>query len=408
MPFVKVTTNDWGASDHSLDFGFYDCLPEVMVLDEIICEGSTYFFNNQNLAASGTYYDSLLTVDGCDSVFVLNLVVQPVTDVQLTEEICPGESYPFFGNNLTTTGIYRDTQFYTSGCDSIRTTLDLTALADCSPPVFDLALRKKLAPTQSRYVQIGEYVKFRIYVFNQGDFDAFNVLVVDYQPIGFDFSLSQSPGWFNFGAGPTWFLPSLPAGSMDSIDITFLVNSNAAGVELNNYAEITSADDDLNPSNADPVDHDSTPNGLFYDDPGGTPGTPADNVITGDGTGVLGSNDPLTDEDDHDGEEVILTAPILSLGNLVFEDFDNDGVFNNSDQGIEDVEVELYEAGLDGAKNTADDVFIASTLTNGFGEYLFTGLVDGLYYVKLTGVGIPVGHRSSTGGGPFDNDGSHC
>ncbi|MEZ4954902.1 MAG: SdrD B-like domain-containing protein [Saprospiraceae bacterium] len=406
LPFVKVTTNDWGASDHSLDFGFYDCLPEVMVLDEIICEGSTYFFNNQNLAASGTYYDSLLTVDGCDSVFVLNLVVQPVTDVQLTEEICPGESYPFFGNNLTTTGIYRDTQFYTSGCDSIRTTLDLTALADCSPPVFDLALRKKLAPTQSRYVQIGEYVKFRIYVFNQGDFDAFNVLVVDYQPIGFDFSLSQSPGWFNFGAGPTWFLPSLPAGSMDSIDITFLVNSNAAGVELNNYAEITSADDDLNPSNADPVDHDSTPNGLFYDDPGGTPGTPADNVITGDGTGVLGSNDPLTDEDDHDGEEVILTAPILSLGNLVFEDFDNDGVFNNSDQGIEDVEVELYEAGLDGAKNTADDVFIASTLTNGFGEYLFTGLVDGLYYVKLTGVGIPVGHRSSTGGGPFDNDGS--
>ena len=353
LPYIKITTNDWGACDHTYDVGFYDCLPVSTVLHDTICSGETYSFDGQNLGMTGVYYDTLQTADGCDSLFTLNLTV----------EVCPD-------------------------------------------PVFDLALRKTLADGQTKFVTIGDTVTFTIYVFNQGDKDAYNVLVVDYQQIGFDFNSLLSPGWLNFGAGPTWFLTFLPAGGVDSLNITFTLNANAGDVDLHNYAEISAVDDDINGSNAPPIDIDSSPNALQFDDPGGTPFTPADDVITGDGTGLIGSNDPLTDEDDHDGAGLILTEPILSLGNLVFFDLENDGLFNNSDYGVEEVEVQLYDAGIDEIKNTADDQLIGTQETNGFGEYLFTGLIDGLYYVKLTGTGIPSGYRSSTGDGVFDNDGS--
>ena len=43
--------------------------------------------------------------------------------------ICPGESYPFFGNQLTEGGTYRDTLRDGFGCDSVIRVLDLTLLA---------------------------------------------------------------------------------------------------------------------------------------------------------------------------------------------------------------------------------------------------------------------------------------
>ena len=78
---------------------------------------------------------------------------------------------------------------------------------------------------------------------------------------------------------------------------------------------------------------------------------------------------------------------------------------NNNDFGVEDVEVELYDVGPDGEKGTNDDILIDNQQTNGFGEYLFVDISEGLYYVKLTGVGIPLNYVSSTGDGIYDMDG---
>jgi hypothetical protein len=98
-------------------------------------------------------------------------------------------------------------------------------------------------------------------------------------------------------------------------------------------------------------------------------------------------------------------VPTLSLGDLVFEDKDNNGVFNGNDAGIQNVRVVLYGVGVDGMKGTADDVKIDSVLTNSSGQYLFMGLTAGDYYVKLSN-GIPSGMVSSTGGGIYDRDGA--
>ena len=96
----------------------------------------------------------------------------------------------------------------------------------------------------------------------------------------------------------------------------------------------------------------------------------------------------------------------LTAGNLVFNDFDNDGIFNNNDQGLQGVQVEMFDLGTDGLKGSNDDNLLDTKTTSNVGEYQFTGLSEGVYYLKLNGTGIPTGYVSSTGDGPFDMDGA--
>ena len=104
--------------------------------------------------------------------------------------------------------------------------------------------------------------------------------------------------------------------------------------------------------------------------------------------------------------QTITFAPCkLSLGDLVFNDANNDGIHQNTEGGVQNVRVVLYGLGLDNLKNTSDDVKIDSILTSNTGNYLFTNLDAGRYYVKLSS-GIPSGMFSSTGDGVADTDGS--
>jgi hypothetical protein len=103
---------------------------------------------------------------------------------------------------------------------------------------------------------------------------------------------------------------------------------------------------------------------------------------------------------------VCTPIPTMSLGNLVFNDTNNDGILNNGETGISGIEVQLYGVGPDGIKGTADDILVGTQTTTSTGGYLFTGLTAGSYFVKLTGAGIPAGMVSSTGGGPADQSGA--
>jgi gliding motility-associated-like protein/uncharacterized repeat protein (TIGR01451 family) len=376
-------------------------------LAEIICSGDSLLFNGQYLTMPGVYLDTLVSAGGCDSVVSLNLAVQQVQQFYLQDTICAGGAYNFFGQSLTTAGTYSHIFSYSTGCDSAAYTLNLSVSNNCNP-VFDLALRKTLAAGQAPSATVGDTVVFTVWVFNQGVLPAYQIQVLDYVPAGFTYDGALSPGWFDFGGGPSWFIngPLLPGDSL-SQDISCIVNPNAAPGTLVNYAEITGFDNDTNGSNTPPTDIDSTPDAIPDNDAGGQPGSPADDEINGDGTGTPGDGIPGTDEDDHDGEIIdFIPPPTLTLGNLVFEDFDNDGIFNNNDTGIGGLEVELYDAGPDGLKGTADDVLAATDTTGVAGDYLFTGLSEGLYFVKLNGAGVPPGYVSSTGDGPFDNDGA--
>jgi hypothetical protein len=92
---------------------------------DTICQGESYLFNGENYTTSGIYYDTLQSVHSCDSIIELTLTVNPTYIFPETIEICQGDSYLFRGKTYTTTGIYQDTLQAISGCDSIFE-LDLT------------------------------------------------------------------------------------------------------------------------------------------------------------------------------------------------------------------------------------------------------------------------------------------
>ena len=88
-------------------------------LSATICNNETYDFHGRNLTQAGTYSDTLQTINGCDSVIVLTLSVNPVATTPLSATICSNEAYDFHGRDLTQAGTYSDTLQTINGCDSV-------------------------------------------------------------------------------------------------------------------------------------------------------------------------------------------------------------------------------------------------------------------------------------------------
>jgi len=74
-------------------------------------------------------------------------------------------------------------------------------------------------------------------------------------------------------------------------------------------------------------------------------------------------------------------TPLYRLGNLVWEDFNNDGIADPGEPGIEGVLVQLLDD---------TGTVIAETVTDADGHYLFDGLDAGDYQVNLPGNQTPV------------------
>jgi|GEM_PF-638771 len=87
-----------------------------------ICQGESHFAGGQLRTTAGIYQDVLAASNGCDSVVTTTLIVHPVFTFNRVVNICQGESYFVAGANRTTSGIYRDTLATQHGCDSINVT----------------------------------------------------------------------------------------------------------------------------------------------------------------------------------------------------------------------------------------------------------------------------------------------
>ena len=287
----------------------------------------------------------------------------------------------------------------------------------------DLALGMRSSVTST---SIGSQVTFTIAVYNEDITNASGVTVISAVPLGSTFFNENSGGAYNSGTG-LWTVGNIAAGDSAKLNITVTVNTDGV---LFSTAEITTSD------NPDP---DSTPgNGSILEDDwssacitvpmhfncrddinvlataqagytdyqwylNGSPiaGAHKDTfriLAIGDYTytaSTLGTSCPAS-----------LCCPIsvvrdscLSLGNLVFDDKDNNGLFDGTDTGIDGVQVQLWSVGLDNLKGTFDDVLDSTITTAGGGFYLFGNLNPGLYYVQLPGIGVPTDYVSSTGGG---------
>jgi protocatechuate 3,4-dioxygenase beta subunit len=166
--------------------------------------------------------------------------------------------------------------------------------------------------------------------------------------------------------------------------VVYLPGSNFDGGALGGYDSSTGAPAATGPyepgkdSNTD-IDNDdngSNVGGIISRPvtltPGGEP--------TGDGDGDANSN---------------LTVDFgmfryVSLGDLVWNDVDNNGVVNGGEAGIDGVTVELYlDMNADGVPDSPTP--LATTTTSGGGYYLFDTLYPGTYVVSLPGSNFAAG-----------------
>ncbi|MEM7131672.1 MAG: SdrD B-like domain-containing protein [Chloroflexota bacterium] len=148
-----------------------------------------------------------------------------------------------------------------------------------STPLYDLALRKTVGKD---VVVENEEVTFTIDVFNQGNVDATNVVIVDRYPTGFSLTAGQ-PDWTGAGGTEaTYTIASLLAG--ESVSIPIVLTAGAADPNpVGNAAEIQT--DDGDDVDSDPED----------DDQNGDGDTFKEDIVKEDGKNNAGD-----DEDDHD------------------------------------------------------------------------------------------------------------
>ena len=74
----------------------------------------------------------------------------------------------------------------------------------------------------------------------------------------------------------------------------------------------------------------------------------------------------------------------LSLGNLVWNDANNNGLFNSANElGMGNVKLDLYSVSSSSSTFTPGSTPIATTTTNSNGGYLFTNLFPGNYIVQV-------------------------
>ena len=95
-----------------------------------ITEGYQTFIHGINISQPGIYYDSLLTVHGCDSVYqiVVNWARKFTQHWNIT--ICQGEYYEFFGAKLTHTGDYDHTSIKGDSTIYLHLTVNPTSISE--------------------------------------------------------------------------------------------------------------------------------------------------------------------------------------------------------------------------------------------------------------------------------------
>lgn len=90
-----------------------------VTLDERLCAGEIYVWNGVSYTQPGTYKDTLISQAGCDSVVTVNLIFLSIPVKNITASVCAGASYTVGSSIYTSTGVYADTLMSDAGCDSI-------------------------------------------------------------------------------------------------------------------------------------------------------------------------------------------------------------------------------------------------------------------------------------------------
>lgn len=120
----SVTVNSIYGCDSTITVNLFVYPAYNDTLDVIICDNEWYYLSaTDSVNQPGVYFDTLTSINGCDSIQTLNLDVLNSSSTQFNITICDGDSIQLTsGNYVHTSGVYIDTLISQNGCDAIITT----------------------------------------------------------------------------------------------------------------------------------------------------------------------------------------------------------------------------------------------------------------------------------------------
>ena len=86
---------------------------------QTICDNDTYSYFGEDIHTPGIYDHTLHTQFGCDSIVHLHLDNWQTYETPISDHFCQGEQYNFHGDVLNAPGTYYHTLYSAHGCDSV-------------------------------------------------------------------------------------------------------------------------------------------------------------------------------------------------------------------------------------------------------------------------------------------------
>jgi len=96
--------------------------PAPVTRNIAICEGQSVQVGNKIYFLPGNYVDTIVNLQGCDSVIFTNLTVYP-SFTQVSISLCFGDSLKVGNKYYTKSGVYTDVLISSLGCDSTATNI---------------------------------------------------------------------------------------------------------------------------------------------------------------------------------------------------------------------------------------------------------------------------------------------
>lgn len=118
--FTLDPVNPWICGQLTTDCILVNITPgPTVVINDTLCAGDLYLFKGDLISTSGTYRDTSVSVDGCDSLTILNLTVRDSIITTIRTQLCQGDSIDVNGVYYKNPGTYTIPLTAMNGCDSI-------------------------------------------------------------------------------------------------------------------------------------------------------------------------------------------------------------------------------------------------------------------------------------------------
>jgi len=142
-------------------FSSYICPATAITYNQnvSICDGDSITVGVSTYSATGVYLDSIITLEGCDSIVTTNLTVNPTIFESQSFTICEGDSITIGGSSIYKfSGVYTDSLNSTvTGCDSIVTTTLIVNNVDSVYQSFTICADDSVIVGTSTYMVTGQY-----------------------------------------------------------------------------------------------------------------------------------------------------------------------------------------------------------------------------------------------------------